>query len=199
MRAPAWSSTPCCSSCWRWLPSPSFRRLVTPPQPPSAKPTRVSSPSLRFPLGRDNRIPPLGDDAGLWHLHDWVTPTQGDTVTHENRPTPRRANRLYRDPIDKKIGGVAAGVAKYFDIDTTLVRAVWAVSILVGGFGLLLYLVLWFILDDDPDAFADPIEPRDVEPAGLDTTTEADGELETAENDVEPETADADATTGEET
>ena len=58
-------------------------------------------------------------------------------MTNEYRPLPRRATRLYRDPIDKKIGGVAAGVAKYFDIDTTLVRAVWAVSILVGGFGLI--------------------------------------------------------------
>ncbi|MGI9608893.1 MAG: PspC domain-containing protein [Acidimicrobiia bacterium] len=120
-------------------------------------------------------------------------------MTNENRPLERRANRLYRDPIDKKIGGVAAGVAKYFDIDTTLVRAVWAVSVLVGGFGLLLYLVLWFILDEEPDAFADPIEPRLVEPAEVvastdaDETTEAEDALETAEDEIEDETVDAES------
>jgi len=71
-------------------------------------------------------------------------------MTDKTRPAPRRANPLYKDPIDKKIGGVASGVARYFDIDTTLVRVVWALSALIGGFGLLLYLVLWFILEDDP-------------------------------------------------
>ena len=109
-------------------------------------------------------------------------------MTNESRPVARRDKRLYRDPIDKKIGGVAAGVAKYFDIDTTLVRAVWAVSILVGGFGLLLYLVLWFILDDDPDAFADPIPPRAVEPV---EATEAEEALVGAEDEIEAETIDA--------
>jgi phage shock protein PspC (stress-responsive transcriptional regulator) len=111
-------------------------------------------------------------------------------MTNENLSVPRRANRLYRDPIDKKIGGVAAGVAKYFDLDTTLVRAVWAVSILVGGFGLLLYLVLWFILDDDPGAFADPIPPRMVEPV-VETPTEGDQALDAAENEIVTETVDS--------
>lgn len=111
-------------------------------------------------------------------------------MTSNNRPLERRANRLYRDPIDKKIGGVAAGVAKYFDVDTTLVRAVWAVSILVGGFGLLLYLVLWFILDEDPEAFADPIEPIDVD-ATIEIETETDTALDSAEDEIETETVDA--------
>jgi len=66
----------------------------------------------------------------------------------------RRTSKLYKDPIDKKIGGVASGVARYFDLDTTLVRVVWAVSIIAWGFGLLVYLVLWFILDDDPALLA---------------------------------------------
>ncbi|MDH3539166.1 MAG: PspC domain-containing protein [Acidimicrobiia bacterium] len=100
-------------------------------------------------------------------------------------PTPRRSTKLYKDPIDKKIGGVAAGVAKYFDVDTTLVRAIWAASILVGGFGLALYLVLWFILDDDPEALADPIEPRPVQAAPVDDPpAEVDPVLETATGEI---------------
>jgi phage shock protein PspC (stress-responsive transcriptional regulator) len=113
-------------------------------------------------------------------------------MTYET-PTPRRSTRLYKDPIDKKIGGVAAGVARYFDVDTTLVRAVWAASILVGGFGLLLYLVLWFILDDDPEAMASPIEPRPVHTAPVDEPPlEADTAVETANEEIETGTFETD-------
>jgi phage shock protein PspC (stress-responsive transcriptional regulator) len=95
-------------------------------------------------------------------------------MTDWTPPTTRRNNPLYKDPVDKKIGGVASGVARYFDIDTTLVRTVWALSILIGGFGLLLYLVLWFILEDDPALLAgsaqsavvtSPIQPLQSEDA----------------------------------
>ena len=61
----------------------------------------------------------------------------------------RRQRKLYKAPSDVKIAGVASGVAKYFDIDTTLVRAVWVVLAL-GGFGILLYVVLWLMLEDEP-------------------------------------------------
>ena len=99
-------------------------------------------------------------------------------------PTPRRSTRLYRDPIDKKIGGVASGVARYFDIDTTLMRAIWAASILVGGFGIFLYLILWFILDEDPDLLAGLREPALVEPAEVPEAAEA---LDGAEDEIEVE------------
>lgn len=116
-------------------------------------------------------------------------------MTNET-PTTRRSTKLYKDPIDKKIGGVAAGVAKYFDVDTTLVRAIWAASILVGGFGLLLYLVLWFILDDDPEAIASPIEPRPVQTAPVDEpSAEVDTALETANEEIETETFEAEVET----
>ena len=83
-------------------------------------------------------------------------------MTDQTPPGARRNKPLYKDPLDKKIGGVASGVARYFDVDTTLVRAVWAVSILIGGFGLLLYLVLWFILEDDPARLAESLQPAPI-------------------------------------
>ena len=70
----------------------------------------------------------------------------------------RRQKKLYKDPSDIKIAGVASGVAKYFDIDTTLVRAVWIVFAL-GGFGILLYVVLWIMLEDEPADLEDPAIP----------------------------------------
>lgn len=54
--------------------------------------------------------------------------------------------RLRRNINDKVIGGVCSGLADYFNIDTTLVRAILASSIIFAGVGLGLYIVLWIVL-----------------------------------------------------
>jgi len=54
--------------------------------------------------------------------------------------------RLVRSSTDKKIGGVCAGLADYFDIDVTIVRIVWLLAVLFAGTGLLIYLILWIAL-----------------------------------------------------
>lgn len=59
------------------------------------------------------------------------------------------AKRLTRDVRNKKIAGVCAGVANYFDIDPTIVRLIWGVAFFVYGIGLILYLILWFVLPED--------------------------------------------------
>lgn len=46
------------------------------------------------------------------------------------------------------IAGVASGVAHYLGIDTTLVRVLWALTVFVGGFGIVAYLVLWIVLPE---------------------------------------------------
>src|SRR5262245_25014384 len=57
---------------------------------------------------------------------------------------------LYRCRHDRRIAGVAAGVAEYFDLDPTIVRLVWLVSIFFGGFGLLLYIVMAIVVPNEP-------------------------------------------------
>ena len=54
--------------------------------------------------------------------------------------------RLMRSSIDKKLGGVCAGLADYFDMDPTLVRVLWLLVVLCGGTGILLYVILWIAL-----------------------------------------------------
>ena len=58
-------------------------------------------------------------------------------------------NRLFRSS-DKVIGGVCAGLANYFNLDPTLVRAGYLVlSILSVAFpGILVYIILWIIMPD---------------------------------------------------
>ena len=47
--------------------------------------------------------------------------------------------RLFRDEQNKVLGGVCAGIANYFGIDTTLVRIIFVFS----GVGLFAYIILW--------------------------------------------------------
>jgi len=54
--------------------------------------------------------------------------------------------KLLRSSTDKKLGGVCAGLADYFDMDPTLVRVLWLLVVLCGGTGILLYVILWIAL-----------------------------------------------------
>ena len=52
--------------------------------------------------------------------------------------------RLVRNVQDKKIAGVCAGIADYFNMDHTLVRALWIIFTLLGGSGILAYACLLY-------------------------------------------------------
>jgi phage shock protein C len=58
--------------------------------------------------------------------------------------------RVYRCRHDRKLAGVAAGMAEYFDLDPTLIRVLWVASVLLGGFSILVYLLLAFIVPLEP-------------------------------------------------
>jgi phage shock protein PspC (stress-responsive transcriptional regulator) len=51
------------------------------------------------------------------------------------------------------IGGVAGGLGEYFDIDPTLVRIIFVVSLFLGGTGILAYIILWIVVPEEPWAF----------------------------------------------
>jgi phage shock protein C len=61
--------------------------------------------------------------------------------------------KLYRSRKDKMIGGVAGGLGEYFDIDPTLVRIIFVVSLFLGGSGILAYIILWIVVPEEPWAF----------------------------------------------
>ena len=58
--------------------------------------------------------------------------------------------RLYRCRHDRILAGVASGVAEYFDIDPTIVRVLWIISIFFGGLGLFAYVVMAIIMPLEP-------------------------------------------------
>ena len=57
--------------------------------------------------------------------------------------------RLVRTIDDRKICGVCGGIGKYFNIDPTLTRLVWALAVLFGGSGLLAYIIAAVIIPEE--------------------------------------------------
>jgi phage shock protein C len=72
-------------------------------------------------------------------------------------------HRLYRHPTDKVIGGVAAGLGVWMNIDPTIVRLAWVLlAIFTGGVFLVIYIVMLFVV---------PLPPQGWMPSpGADTT-----------------------------
>ena len=58
--------------------------------------------------------------------------------------------KLYRNTENKMLAGVCSGIADYFDIDPTLVRLGWVVFSLLGGSGLLAYIIAAIIVPENP-------------------------------------------------
>jgi phage shock protein PspC (stress-responsive transcriptional regulator) len=64
---------------------------------------------------------------------------------------PRAQRRLMRSLVDKKIAGVCGGVAEYLEVDSTVVRLIWLVSIFIPlPLGLIAYLIAWIVLPVGP-------------------------------------------------
>jgi phage shock protein PspC (stress-responsive transcriptional regulator) len=61
------------------------------------------------------------------------------------------AGQLRRSAEDKMLAGVAGGLARYLDIDVTLVRVVIAALVLFTGAGAALYLAAWLLIPADGD------------------------------------------------
>lgn len=61
------------------------------------------------------------------------------------------AKRLYKSATDKKLDGVCAGIAEYFDIDPTVVRLLWVLATLFVGAGVLAYIIAAVVMPRKPE------------------------------------------------
>lgn len=59
--------------------------------------------------------------------------------------------KLLRSKKNRIIGGVAGGIAEYFEIDPVIVRAILIVSAIGWGISILFYIVLWIIVPDSQE------------------------------------------------
>ena len=58
---------------------------------------------------------------------------------------------LRRSRSDRMVAGVCGGIAKYFDKDPVLVRALYVIlSLASAAFpGLLVYVIMWFLIPEE--------------------------------------------------
>lgn len=58
--------------------------------------------------------------------------------------------KLYKSATDKKIDGVCAGIAEYLGMDPTVIRLLWVLFTLLGGAGILAYIIAAFVMPRKP-------------------------------------------------
>lgn len=66
--------------------------------------------------------------------------------------------RLYRSETDRIIWGVCGGLAKYFDIDPTIIRIIAVLSIFFSGAGIIAYIILAIVIPSEKSRATDPKE-----------------------------------------
>ena len=59
--------------------------------------------------------------------------------------------KLYKSRNDQKLDGVCAGIAKYFDVDPTVIRLAWVLFCALGGSGILAYIICALVIPREPD------------------------------------------------
>lgn len=62
---------------------------------------------------------------------------------------------LYKANEGKMIDGVCAGIAKYVNVDPTVVRVIWAVLSCFGGTGIVAYIICALIMPREPAGYID--------------------------------------------
>ncbi len=77
----------------------------------------------------------------------------------ETRATPKKRMKIFRHPDDKILGGVCGGLGAYFNVDPVLFRLGFLLTMLIGGFGLLGYLIL-LVIAPLADRASDYLEMR---------------------------------------
>lgn len=61
--------------------------------------------------------------------------------------------KLYKSIKDRRISGVCGGIAEYFEMDPTIVRLLWMLFILLGGCGVIGYIICAIVIPDKTDIY----------------------------------------------
>lgn len=87
--------------------------------------------------------------ANMGKPEDFAGEPATEETKEEQASQPSSANtrkRIFRDPDEKILGGVCAGIGKYFGFDPLWLRLAWVLLVFLAGTGFLIYLILWIII-----------------------------------------------------
>ena len=88
-------------------------------------------------------------------MNTTTSPTAGDQAAHapyEASHAPYEAGpprTLSRPVHGRMLGGVAAGIARYLDVNVNIIRILFAALTLIGGSAVLIYLAAWLLIPED--------------------------------------------------
>ncbi len=66
--------------------------------------------------------------------------------------------KLYKSQTDKMLAGVCGGIAEYLNVDSTVIRLLWLLVILLGGSGIILYILAWAIIPSNQKESVQTVE-----------------------------------------
>lgn len=78
----------------------------------------------------------------LGYYKTYQSDTENKSEYNSDKSTNRSASKLYRDPDDKKIGGVCSGLAYYLGIDVVLIRIIFLFALICGTAGFWVYIII---------------------------------------------------------
>jgi len=71
------------------------------------------------------------------------------TKGHKNPRTREKSmKKLYLSDKNRVIAGVCGGIGEYFNIDPTIIRLLWVLSVFFMGTGILAYFIFWIIMPE---------------------------------------------------
>lgn len=86
--------------------------------------------------------------------------TTSESVQTEHVAETRAPRRLYRSKAQRVLGGVCAGLGDYFAMDPVWFRIGFVVLALGGGSGVLIYLLMWLIVPEQPEGYTPSQDAR---------------------------------------
>ncbi len=82
--------------------------------------------------------------------------SEGESSSTSTNGEKRTMRRLHRSLRNKKIAGICGGLGDYFNIDPTIFRLLWIFLLLFYGTGILIYLILWIVIPQEPVIITPP-------------------------------------------
>src|SRR5215831_20805732 len=78
--------------------------------------------------------------------HDWSTGARMSPLLRRGRLRPRVPGPLRRQQQGRMAGGVAAGISARTGISVNVIRVVFVLTSLPGGFGAAVYVLAWLLV-----------------------------------------------------
>ncbi len=75
----------------------------------------------------------------------------------------KEPKRLYRSRSKRILGGVCGGLGEYLNVDPTVLRVIFVVLAFLYGASLLIYLIMWVLVPEEPQSSAEVV-PLSEEP-----------------------------------